>query len=223
MASRAAARSQRARRSRTDSDQLKAQVLEAFSAKAKRLGLRALLMTELATELRISATTLYKMYPSKEALAMACVERWVNELGAAEAAKRDPKLSRDGFEQYMHWIDTWADANAALSPAFMRDLQTDYPTVWQRYRAVLAERKRRGAAMLKPLLKPEVDERVAFALLNEIFALVLEPEFAIRLQVSRREAIRSAVAIWAGGALSRRGQLRSLRGAKKPTPRKLGA
>lgn len=222
MASRATARSPRTRRSRTDSDQLKAQVLEAFSAKAKRLGLRALLMTELATELRISATTLYKMYPSKEALALACVDRWVNELGAAEATKRDPKLSRDGFEQYMHWIDTWADANAALSPAFMRDLQTDYPTVWQRYRAVTAERKRRGAAMLRPLLKPEVDERVAFALLNEIFALVLEPEFAIKLQVSRREAIRSAVAIWAGGALSRRGQLRSLRGAKKPTSRKPG-
>src|SRR5215831_11082516 len=106
-----------ARRSLSDPEQLRERILDNFSAKAKRLGLRALLMTELATELRISATTLYKMYASKEALAMACVERWVNELGAAEAAKHDPKLARDGFEQYMHWIDTWADANAALSPA----------------------------------------------------------------------------------------------------------
>ena len=173
------------------------------------------MMTELATELRISASTLYKLYPSKEALSMACVERWANELGAAEAAKRNPKLSRDGFDQYMHWIDAWADANATLSPVFMRDLKTEYPAVWQRYREIIRERKRRGAVLLRPLLKRDVDAKVAFALLNSVFMIVQEPEFAERLHVSRREALRSAVSIWAGGALSRRGQLRSLPSAKK--------
>jgi AcrR family transcriptional regulator len=219
MGAKRAARSNAVRRSRNDSEQLRAHVLDTFSARAKRFGLRALLMTELATELRISATTLYKLYPSKEALAMACVERWANDLGAAEAAKKDPRAARDDFEQYMHWIDAWADANAALSPAFMHDLKTEYPAVWQTYRSVISERKRRGAALLRPLLKPEVDARVAFAVLDTIFATVLAPDFATRLQVSRREAIRSAVAIWAGGALARRGQLRSLRSAKKAAKR----
>jgi AcrR family transcriptional regulator len=199
------------RRTRLDPAQVREQILDAFSAKAKRFGLRALLMTELATELRMSANTLYRLYPSKEALALACVERWANELGAAEAAKHDPSGKRDGFEDYMHWVEAWADANAALSPAFARDLKSDYPAVWQRYRDVLQERKRRGAALLKPLLKPEVDPRVAFALLDRIFSLVLQPDFADRLKVSRREAIRGAVSIWASGALARRGQLRSLR------------
>jgi hypothetical protein len=119
----------------------------------------------------------------------------------------------------MHWIDAWADANAALSPAFMQDLKTEYPAVWDTYRSVVSERKARGAALLRPLLKPEVDERVAFAVLDTIFTTVLAPEFATRLQVSRREAIRSAVAIWAGGALARRGQLRSLRSSKKAPKR----
>jgi AcrR family transcriptional regulator len=213
------ARRQRSRRSRVDPELVRAQILEAFSVKAKRLGIRALMMTELATELRISASTLYKLYPSKEALSMACVERWANELGAAEAAKRNPKSARDGFEQYMHWVDAWADANATLSPVFMRDLRTEYPSVWQRYRDIIRERKTRGAALLRPLLKPDVDERVAFALLNSVFAMVHDPEFAERLHVSRREALRSAVSIWAGGALSRRGHLRSLPGAKKTAPK----
>ena len=196
-----------------------ARILDAFSAKAKRHGLRSLMMNELATELRMSASTLYKLYPSKEALALACVERWANELGASDAAEQAAKQSRDPFEQYLHWIDAWADANADISPAFTRDLQSDYPAVWTRYRDIVESRKRRGANLLRPLLKPDVDARVAFALLNVIFTTVLEPDFAERLQTSRREALRSAVAIWAGGALARTAKLRSVP-ARKAARRK---
>jgi hypothetical protein len=82
-------------------------------------------------------------------------------------------------------------------------LRTDYPAVWRRYRQIIDQRKGEGAAMLRPQLKPDVDERVAFALLDRIFSIVLDPAFADRLRVSRREALRSAVSIWAGGALAR--------------------
>jgi AcrR family transcriptional regulator len=191
-------------------------ILEVFSAKAKRSGLRSLLMTELATELRMSAATLYKLYPSKEALALACVDRWADELGAAEAAKRDSDPSLDGFERYLRWIDAWADANAEISPAFSHDLRADYPAVWQRYRDVLDDRKRLGAALLRPLLKRGLDERVAFAVLDTIFSTVIQPAFAEHLKVSRREALRVAVTIWAGGALAREGKLRSLSRSTKP-------
>ena len=115
----------------------------------------------------------------------------------------------------MHWIDAWVEANANLSPAFARDLQTDYPAVWGRYREIVETRKRLGAVLLRPLLKPGVDERVAFALLNTIFGTVLEPEFADRLHISRRDALRSAVQIWAGGALARKSQVRPLRASKR--------
>jgi AcrR family transcriptional regulator len=210
------ARRNTTKRARAAAAQVSERILEAFSTKAKRVGLRALTMTELASELHMSAATLYRLYPSKEALALACVDRWADELGAAEATQRDPKAAtRDGFERYMLWIEAWADANAELSPAFGRDLKSDYPAVWRRYREIVEDRKRRGALLLRPLLKPSVDERVAFAVLNTIFMTVLEPEFADRLHVSRREAIRSAVSIWAGGALNRQGKLRSLRGGKR--------
>lgn len=199
-------------RVRSNPTQLRERILQTFSDKAKRFGIRPLLMTELATELRMSASTLYKLFPSKQALALACVERWADELGAAEAAKRDPSRSRDDFEQYLRWIDAWADANANLSPAFSRDLKIEYPEVWKRYSDVMEERKRRGAKLLRPMLRPDVDDRVAFALLNTIFATVLEPEFAERMQTSRKEALQSAISIWAGGALARRPKLRSVRG-----------
>lgn len=177
-----------------------------------RFGIRPLLMVELASELRMSATTLYKLFPSKESLALACVERWVDELGAADAARHDPSQPRNDFQQYMRWIEAWADANANISPAFARDLKDDYPAVWKRYRTAVEARKRRGAELLRPLLAPDVDEKVAFAVLNVIFSTVLEPGFAERMGRSRRDVLRTAVSIWAGGALSRKPKLRSLRG-----------
>lgn len=206
------------RRARVEPGEVREQILEAFAAKAKAVGLRSVMMGELASELRISASTLYKHFPSKEALTLACVDRWANELGAAEAAEPNPGAPRGGFEQFMHWVDAWADANAALSPAFARDLESDYPAAWRRYREVIRERKRRGAELLTPVLKSELEPRVALAVLDLILTTVLRPEFADQLRISRHEALRTAVTIWAGGAVDRRGKLQAVsseRGKKR--------
>jgi AcrR family transcriptional regulator len=199
------------RRSRVQPHELRAQILDAFSDKAKAIGIRGVMMGELASELQISASTLYKHFPSKDALTLACVERWANELGAAEAAEPRVSEPRDGFEQFMHWVDAWADANAALSPAFARDLETDHPVAWRRYREEIRRRKERGAKLLRPVLKPEINADVSLAVLNLILMTVLRPEFADRLRISRHAALRSAVAIWASGSVDRRGKLRRVR------------
>lgn len=209
------------RRARVEPAAVREQILEAFAIKAKAIGLRAVMMGELASELRVSASTLYKHFPSKEALTLACVDRWASELAAAEAA--EPKAAqtgarpRGGFEQFMGWVDAWADANAALSPAFARDLESDYPAAWRRYRREIDERKRRGAELLRPVLKSELEPRVALAVLDLILTTVLRPEFADRLRISRHEALRTAVTIWAGGAVDRRGKLRAVSSERRRT------
>ena len=196
---------------RTAQQQLQQRILDAFSVRAKTVGLRNLMMGELASTLRISASTLYKHFPSKEALTLACVERWAHEYAGAGSVKEDSHAKGDPFEQFMHWVDAWSDAHAALSPAFARDLESDYPAAFRRFREIVRERKQAGAELLRPVLKPELDERVAFAVLDLILTTVVRPEFADRLRISRYDAIRSAVMIWAGGAVNRRGKLRALR------------
>jgi len=197
-----------ARRARVAPEETRQQIVDAFSSKAKALGLRGVMMGEIATELRISASTLYKHFPSKEVLTLACVERWAEELAATSAvgARQEPP-----FEQFMRWLDAWADAQAALSPAFVRDLETDYPAAFRRFRAVIDQRKQQGARLLRPQLKPELDERMAFAVLDMILSAAARPELADRLRISRHEAMRTAVTIWASGALDRRGKLRSMK------------
>lgn len=197
------------RRTRIAPEQVRQQIVEAFSRRAKAAGIRSVMMGEIATELRISASTLYKHFPSKEALTLACVERWGDELAATEAVQRS-KLP--AFEQFMHWIDAWADAHSSLSPAFVRDLETDYPAAFRRFREVIERRKQQGAKLLRPQLKPELDERMAFAVLDMILTAAQRPELADRLRISRHEAMRTAVTIWASGALDRRGKLRPMKG-----------
>lgn len=199
------------RRARVAPEQVRQQIVDAFSVKAKAIGLRGVMMGEVASELRISASTLYKHFPSKEALTLACVERWAHEFAASGAAADNPRHQREPFEQFTHWLDAWADAHAELSPAFVRDLESDYPAAFRRFRAVVQQHKQDGAALLRSQLKPELDERVALAVLDLILNTVVRPEFADRLRISRHEAMRTAVSIWAGGALDRRGKLRPLR------------
>ncbi|MDD9968736.1 MAG: TetR/AcrR family transcriptional regulator [Myxococcales bacterium] len=207
----------RARRRRVDPTQQREQVLAVFSTRAKRDGIRSVMMGELATELRMSASTLYKLFPSKEALTLACVDRWAKEVAASEASTPDPKNGRDEFERFMHWLDAWADANAELSPAFTRDLKSDYPEAFARYRDVIRSARQQGAALLRPALKPEVDERVALAVLRTLLDQTIQPEFADKLRISRHEAMRSAVTIWASGAMQRRGKLRKIDAWKRQT------
>src|SRR5262245_11721340 len=111
-----------ARRSRVAPEQVRERIVESFASTAMTVGLRGVMMADIASELRVSASTLYKHFPSKEALTLACVERWADEFSATHAAANDAQPKREPFEQFVHWIDAWADAHAALSPAFVRDL-----------------------------------------------------------------------------------------------------
>jgi len=198
------------RRRSADPEQTRERVLDVFSERAKREGIRAVMMAELARELRMSASTLYRLFPSKEALASACVERWALELAGSEAAEAAPHEGHDPLERFSHWLDAWADVQGELSPAFTRDLRSDYPDAWARFDEVIQQRRRRGVELLRPILKPEIDEAVAFSILGLMLDAVLRPEFANRLRISRHEAIRSTFAIWASGAIDRRGQLHSI-------------
>ena len=68
--------------------------------KAKRAGIRAVLMGELATELRMSAMTLYKHFASKDELVVAMVDAWARrdrgDRGARVGEGRELRLRARG-------------------------------------------------------------------------------------------------------------------------------
>ena len=81
----ATAKAVRTARLREDPERVRERILVAFSAKAKRSGIRAVVMGELASELRVSPMTLYKHFTSKNDLVSAMVDAWARELAAIDA------------------------------------------------------------------------------------------------------------------------------------------
>ena len=191
-------------------ERVRERILQAFSQKAMRTGLRSVVMGELASELRMSASTLYKYFSSKEELVLVLVERWVMELAAAEALTDERSEIRSTLDRVRHWAEVWSASMSELSVAFIQDLQRDYPDAWKLFSEGLEERKRIGSELLRPLLKPELHPEVALEILNMALARVADPKFADQMGTTRSEAIQTAVSLWASGAIAQEGQLRPI-------------
>lgn len=185
-------------------------ILAVFSAKAKRLGIHAVVMGELASELRMSVSTLYKHFASKDHLVSAMVDAWALELAAIDALDWQRVDScASALDVLLTWADAWTTSLGQVPPAFFRDLRRDYPEQWQRFNGLIEERKLIAAEHLRPYLRDDVHGDTMLLMLDYLVMQAIEPRFVNRLGISRREAVRAALSVWGGGALVKRAKLRS--------------
>jgi AcrR family transcriptional regulator len=185
-------------------------ILAVFSAKAKRLGIRSVVMGELASDLRMSASTLYKHFPSKDDLVSAMVDAWALELAAIDALdwqKVDSCAS--ALDVLLSWADAWTTSLGQVPPSFFRDLRRDYPEQWERFNGLIEQRKQVAAEHLRPYLRDDVNPAAMLLMLDYMVMQAIEPRFVDRIGISRREAVRAALSVWSGGALLKRAKLRS--------------
>jgi AcrR family transcriptional regulator len=188
-----------------DADPVRERILAAFSARARRSGVRAIPMLELASELRMSAMTLYKHFGSKDELVTAMVDAWALELAALDALEWDKAQScSSALEVLLSWADAWTASLARVSPTLFADLQRDHPVAWKRFQAQIDERKQIAAKHLLPFLREDVHAGVAILMLDTLVMQAADPGFVETVGISRREAVRAALAIWGGGALKQR-------------------
>jgi len=197
----AKAATQRPGRRGNDPEEVRARILSAFSEKAKRAGIRSIVMAELAGELRMSATTLYNHFPSKEDLVLAVVEQWAREVAQTEAALPGPGRPEDAVKGLLYWAEAWSKSLAQFASAFWDDLKRDHPQAFDIFRERLREQKRMGAGLLRPFLRPELHPDMALETLNILLNQVPNPRLCERVGISRRDAIQNALTIWAKGAL----------------------
>jgi len=187
--------------------EVRERILQAFSTRATRSGIRSVVMSELASELRMSPNTLYQHFRSKRDLVTALVQRWAQEVGASEAAVVEVEASRSAVEGMTRWAEAWAQKVALYGPAFWEDLRRDHAEANAIFRSELKRWKQLGAAQLRPHLLPDLHPDVALAILDLILTRVSDPRFSDELSTTRRESIRTAIGIWARGALQNQGKL----------------
>ena len=191
-------------------DPVRQRILTAFSERARRSGIRAIPMGDLAAELRMSPMTLYKHFASKDELVAAMVDAWALELAALDALEWEKAEScSSALEVLLRWADIWTASLARVSPALFADLQRDHPAAWKRFEAQIGERKQIAAKYLAPFLRDDVHAGVAILMLDSLVMQSADPGFVETVGISRRESVRSALAIWGGGALKQRVGLRA--------------
>lgn len=194
-----------------ETDPVREKILTAFSAWARRSGIRSVVMGELATRLRMSAMTLYKHFASKDDLVTAMVDRWADELAAINALEWEKVQSgKAALETLLKWADAWTASLSSVSPVFFDDLRRDYPDAWARFQGLIQKRQYDSAPYFIPLLRDDVHPMAALRLLNRMVILASEPGFGERFGISRQEAVRTALSIWGGGALKERTTLQRL-------------
>src|SRR5262245_40615404 len=163
-------------------------------------------MSELASALRMSATTLYNHFPSKQDLVKALVERWAHDVAASEAAIAELAGAPSAVEGMVHWAEAWSASVSRYAPAFWEDLRRDHVQAHAIFRRELGRWKEAGAARLRPYLRPELHPEIALQVLDLILTHASDPRLSERAGTGRRQAIETAIQIWARGALRSAGK-----------------
>ena len=104
-----------------------------------------------------------------------------------------------------------------MTPAFFSDLHRDYPAAWERFQARIDRAQDGGrevpgaATCATTCTRPPCS-----TILDNLAMQASDPRFVERLGISRREAVRTAVSVWGGGALLQRAKLRPLPSDRPP-------
>jgi len=198
-------------------------VLDAFEARASVVGIKAVVMAELAAELRMSTKTLYRLYPTKADLVDALVGRWVQTLVEEQEARIN--ASSDPLERLKAAAHTGLAHIDRFCPTFWADLRRDYPQQNGVFLASVTGAFGRASEWIAQELRPGLSMGVAGPLLMTSIRQASDPEFCERAGVTRRDAVDAAIDIWAGGALRPTGDLVALpkpaaRSRRPPTKRR---
>jgi AcrR family transcriptional regulator len=173
-------------------------VLDAMEARLTRTGIRSVVMSDLASELGMSTKTLYRIFPSKDALVSAVVDRWIERLVDAQAwLQRSDMSAQERVRTAAHFL---VERRSRFCDDFWADLQADHPDAWRRHQVMMADARRRSLERTARAMRPGLDPYFARSLLAAMIERALQPETLAASGLSRSQAIDATVEIWCGGA-----------------------
>jgi AcrR family transcriptional regulator len=195
-------------RALSDSAQTRRRILSAFSEQASKVGIRGVVMIELARDLGLSSKTIYRHFPKKYDLVASMVEELVSELGA----EQESRMASGGkaTERMLAAVDTWLERTARQHPSFWHDLRKHYPDAWGIYEAATLRSLAFSSKLIRPELRADIDASLAYTLLIEGIQSASNTQRCERLGLTRREALRQVIITWSRGNLKNPSRLRIL-------------
>ena len=172
------------------------QIIEAFSERARTVGIRSISMAELARQLRISTKTLYKYFANKGELVHELVVRWERRIH-----KPVSYYGTDLIEVLRYWVKVWIENDAQFSTAFWNDIKSDYPKLYQVYVDSLYNRMAAMKSRLTPFLKAEINHEFAWSSYFILMTASSQPKTFERIGMTREQCVYEAFNFWINGAV----------------------
>jgi AcrR family transcriptional regulator len=179
---------------------IRLEILRTFSERARRLGIRSIVMSELCSGLGVSKKTLYRYFASKEEMVEAVMERWENRLKSPDDPIAHPP-DGDPINALKAWIERWSGTDANYSDVFWHDLERDYPALYARYRQAILERSAEVRRLLSPMLRPGISDEFALQSYRALVDGAKDPAFADAVGMTRKQAMLTALDVLLHGIL----------------------
>ena len=179
--------------------QLEERILIAFEEQAAIAGPRQVSMAGLSGQLGISTRTLYRHFPGKSELVTALMHRWASEWFDFQKSGLEQGLSpRLRIERTA--LD-WLRHTSRFSSCFWQELERDFPQAYAVYRdeyqGYLLRSRNNLLGSIRKGLRPELA-------LNNLMLLIQacrDQRRCDQLNITREDALRDSIALWAQGAL----------------------
>lgn len=195
-----------------ESDESRRERIAACAAqKMMAQGVSGVTMEEIARGVGMGKATVYRLFPSKEALALAAVEgqsaRLTEKAGAAAA---DPSLS--DAEKLAAFLTLLSGLLRQIRPEALEDILRTMPTVGEkieqtRRRFMLGSLLRLlGDGKKSGLFAPELDENLAAHMLIGAVAHLTEPEVFASLHRTPESLFTDVIGLLMHGCLSEEGR-----------------
>ena len=174
-------------------------ILEAFEDRARKVGIRGVVMSELARELGISKKTLYQHFSSKEDLVSTMIDHMMSEMH-----QRGDEISSETTcpkALARRWAQVMLRGEESYTKVFWQELERDYPEAYTAMQEQTELARLRAMTQLAAHLRDDVSPELAIATFGFVLTGALDPDLCERLRMTREESVMSALAIWARGAL----------------------
>jgi len=157
---------------------MRVRILQAYMELASYRGLDGMTMDEVAAQAGISKRTLYRYFPSKEALLLAATEEF--KLKIRNKVEQLQALELDAEQIVAEMLTTlFGQGQFLFNPRGIEDLRVRYPQVWQDIDQFRQEVLGKVFGQIIGELSPEVAPLIIRTILLTTVREVLNPEFII--------------------------------------------
>ena len=166
-------------------------------------------MDEIASELKISKKTIYKIFPSKEAMITEIVDTMLNKINAAH----DEILQRDinSIEKLVEVGKFIVNDILKVSNKMLNDLRLHAPQLWNKIDEFRKERLLKNFSIIldqgkkEGLIKNIPNQIVTTVFINGARS-VINPDFILNNNFSMKEAGQTTLMLLINGMLTSKGQ-----------------